>query len=171
MAPASRPRGTLALDSAGDRSVLSARGCQRGRKADGRYGGGGEIVNVTGPDDYLLHVAVADAQHLRAFVLDRLGERDEIAHLRASLIYEHQTKAAIAPISRDSAKRPRRLNRRAQPRTRVTSAVTRQLIGARESAATARGLAWQARGQALRPRARPKSQRWGSPLGGERGAA
>jgi len=57
------------------------------------------LFNVSGPADYLLHVAVPDARHLRAFVLDRLGERDEIAHLQTSLIFEHQTKAAVTPIS------------------------------------------------------------------------
>jgi DNA-binding Lrp family transcriptional regulator len=57
------------------------------------------LFNITGPDDYLLHVAVPDTQHLRAFVLDRLGERDEIAHLHTSLIFEHQSKAAITPLT------------------------------------------------------------------------
>jgi DNA-binding Lrp family transcriptional regulator len=57
------------------------------------------LFNVTGPDDYLLHVAVPDTRHLRAFVLDRLGDREEIAYLRTSLIFEHQSKAAITPIT------------------------------------------------------------------------
>jgi DNA-binding Lrp family transcriptional regulator len=57
------------------------------------------LFNLTGPADYLLHVAVPDTRHLQAFVVDQLGERDEIAHLQTSLIFEHQTKAAITPIS------------------------------------------------------------------------
>jgi DNA-binding Lrp family transcriptional regulator len=64
------------------------------------------LFNVTGPDDYLLHVAVPDMQHLRAFVLDRLGERDEIAHLHTSLIFEHQMKAAVTPIGSHQDGRP-----------------------------------------------------------------
>ena len=56
------------------------------------------LFNLAGPDDYLLHVGVSDARHLQAFVLDRLGERDEVAHLQTSLVYEHRSAASIAPI-------------------------------------------------------------------------
>jgi DNA-binding Lrp family transcriptional regulator len=59
------------------------------------------LFNVAGPDDYLLHVAVADAAHLRTFVLDRLSNRKEIAHLQTSLVYEHRSKPVVQPISAD----------------------------------------------------------------------
>jgi DNA-binding Lrp family transcriptional regulator len=56
------------------------------------------LFNLAGPDDYLLHVAVADTAQLRTFVLDRLGNRSEIAHLQTSLVYEHRTKPVVQPI-------------------------------------------------------------------------
>jgi hypothetical protein len=39
-------------------------------------------------------------------VLDQLGERDEIAHLRTSLIFEHQMKAMVTPIGSHQGGRP-----------------------------------------------------------------
>jgi DNA-binding Lrp family transcriptional regulator len=56
------------------------------------------LFNVAGPDDYLLHVGVADADHLRAFVLDRLGVRPEVAHVQTSLVYEHIVKRVVEPM-------------------------------------------------------------------------
>lgn len=56
------------------------------------------LFNVTGDDDYLLHVAVADADHLRTFVLDRLGTRPEVDHLRTAVVYQHMRKRVIEPI-------------------------------------------------------------------------
>ncbi len=84
---------------------MSSRACPSDRTAS-RPGGTLALFNLTGPDDYLLHVAVPDMQHLRAFVLDRLGERDEIAHLHTSLIFEHQMKAAVTPIGSHQDGRP-----------------------------------------------------------------
>jgi DNA-binding Lrp family transcriptional regulator len=55
------------------------------------------LFNVAGDDDYLLHVAVADAEHLRQFVLDRLGVRKEVDHVRTSLVFEHVRKGVIEP--------------------------------------------------------------------------
>jgi DNA-binding Lrp family transcriptional regulator len=70
------------------------------------------LFNVTGDDDYLLHVAVADTDHLRAFVLDRLGTRPEVDHLRTALVYQHMRKRVIEPIegldSRDAMQERRR---------------------------------------------------------------
>jgi DNA-binding Lrp family transcriptional regulator len=56
------------------------------------------LFNVTGDDDYLLHVAVADADHLRNFVIDQLGTRPEVDHLRTALVYTHIRKQVIEPI-------------------------------------------------------------------------
>jgi DNA-binding Lrp family transcriptional regulator len=56
------------------------------------------LFNVTGDDDYLLHVAVADTDHLHALVLDRLGSRPEIDHFRTSLIYKHLRRPVIEPL-------------------------------------------------------------------------
>lgn len=55
------------------------------------------LFNIAGPDDYLLHVAVTDTDHLRAFVLDRLGNRKEVGHLQTSLVYEHRSNPVLRP--------------------------------------------------------------------------
>ncbi len=54
------------------------------------------LFHVSGEDDYLLHVAVADANTLRDFVLDRLTSRPEIAHVHTSLVFEHMRSAEVA---------------------------------------------------------------------------
>jgi DNA-binding Lrp family transcriptional regulator len=55
------------------------------------------VYHVTGPVDYLLHVAVADADALRDFVLDHVVGRPEVAHAETSLIFEHVRGTAVSP--------------------------------------------------------------------------
>jgi DNA-binding Lrp family transcriptional regulator len=55
------------------------------------------VYHVTGPVDYLLHVAVADADALRDFVLDHVVSRAEVAHAETSLIFEHVRGRAVGP--------------------------------------------------------------------------
>jgi len=55
------------------------------------------VFVVAGSEDFLLHVAVADNQHLYAFVIDKLTERPEVADVRTSVIYEHLRNHAVAP--------------------------------------------------------------------------
>jgi DNA-binding Lrp family transcriptional regulator len=57
------------------------------------------LFHVTGADDYLLHVAVADTAALRRFVLDSLLNRPEIEHVQTSLIYEHQRRRPAVPLN------------------------------------------------------------------------
>ncbi|MFW5966727.1 MAG: Lrp/AsnC family transcriptional regulator [Persicimonas sp.] len=45
--------------------------------------------HIAGEYDFLLHVAVADADHLRDFALDNLTTRPEIDQLETWLIFEH----------------------------------------------------------------------------------
>jgi len=47
------------------------------------------VFAVTGRDDYLLHLAVADTHALYAFMVDRLTERSEVADFHTSVVYEH----------------------------------------------------------------------------------
>jgi DNA-binding Lrp family transcriptional regulator len=47
------------------------------------------LFHLTGEADYLLHVAVADPEHLRDVVLDRLTIRPEVAQVTTSLMFEH----------------------------------------------------------------------------------
>ncbi len=48
-----------------------------------------DVFQLAGNDDYLLHVAVRDANHLRDFVLEKITTRPEVAHLNTSLIFRH----------------------------------------------------------------------------------
>ncbi|MET9493446.1 Lrp/AsnC family transcriptional regulator [Streptomyces sp. NPDC006552] len=60
-----------------------------------------EVVSVfvlTGTDDFLIHVAVRDADHLHSVVLDKLTERQELADVRTSVIYGHLRKNVIEPM-------------------------------------------------------------------------
>ncbi|MEV4396866.1 Lrp/AsnC family transcriptional regulator [Nonomuraea sp. NPDC049607] len=50
-----------------------------------------EVLSVfvlAGGDDFLLHVAVQDLDHLHAFLLDRLSKRKEIVGFRTSVIFQ-----------------------------------------------------------------------------------
>jgi DNA-binding Lrp family transcriptional regulator len=58
------------------------------------------VFVVSGSEDFLLHVAVADNQQLYAFVIDKLTERPEVADVRTSVIYEHLRNHAVAPAAR-----------------------------------------------------------------------
>jgi DNA-binding Lrp family transcriptional regulator len=58
------------------------------------------VFVVTGGDDFLVHVAVADNERLYSFVIDRLTERPEIADVRTSVIYQHFRTRVITPDPR-----------------------------------------------------------------------
>lgn len=55
------------------------------------------LFHVAGANDFLVHVAVRDANHLRDLALDAFTRRDEVAHLETSLVFEH-TRAAAMPL-------------------------------------------------------------------------
>ncbi|MGW4093650.1 Lrp/AsnC family transcriptional regulator [Nocardia sp. NPDC004718] len=57
-----------------------------------------EIFTLTGTDDFLLHVAVRDTDHLHSVVLDKLTERKELADVRTSVVYGHLRKNVVEPI-------------------------------------------------------------------------
>jgi DNA-binding Lrp family transcriptional regulator len=60
-----------------------------------------EVVSVfvlAGGDDFLLHVAVQDLDHLHAFLLDRLSKRREITGFRTSVIYQQVQDTAPARL-------------------------------------------------------------------------
>jgi len=56
------------------------------------------VFHVTGSTDYLLHVAVANAEALRDFVLDELISLPEVAHAETSLIFEHRRGTATPSV-------------------------------------------------------------------------
>jgi DNA-binding Lrp family transcriptional regulator len=50
-----------------------------------------EVLSVfvlAGGDDFLLHVAVQDLDHLHSFLLDRLSKRKEIVGFRTSVVFQ-----------------------------------------------------------------------------------
>lgn len=47
------------------------------------------IYHVGGEHDFLIHVAVSDAESLRDLALDRFTTRPEVDHMETSLIFEH----------------------------------------------------------------------------------
>lgn len=60
-----------------------------------------EVLGVfvtSGNEDFLIHVAVPDNDHLYAFVIDRLTERAEVADVRTSIVYEHIRAATVIPV-------------------------------------------------------------------------
>jgi DNA-binding Lrp family transcriptional regulator len=62
-----------------------------------------EVLGVfvtSGSEDFLIHVAVSDNDHLYAFVIDRLTEKPEVADVRTSIVYEHIRSATVLPDSR-----------------------------------------------------------------------
>jgi DNA-binding Lrp family transcriptional regulator len=57
------------------------------------------VFVTTGPEDFLIHVAVPDNDSLYALVIDRLTERGEVADVRTSVVYEHIRNDRITPVS------------------------------------------------------------------------
>lgn len=56
------------------------------------------IYVTTGPEDFILDVAVPANTDLYAFVIDKVTERREVADVRTSIVYEHITRTDVAPI-------------------------------------------------------------------------
>lgn len=54
------------------------------------------VYHVAGATDFLVHVGVRDADHLRTVAMDALTTRREVAHVETSLIFEH-TRVPTAP--------------------------------------------------------------------------
>lgn len=48
------------------------------------------LYHVAGADDFLIHVAVRDADHLRDLALDAFTTRPEVGHIETRLIFEHR---------------------------------------------------------------------------------
>ena len=57
-----------------------------------------ELFHVTGADDFLLHIGVADTDALRDFVLDRLAVRPEVGHVESRVVYDHARRPALEPL-------------------------------------------------------------------------
>lgn len=56
------------------------------------------VFVVAGGDDFLVHVAVQDIDHLHAFLMDRFSQRREIVGFRSSIIYQHTSNQVLARL-------------------------------------------------------------------------
>ena len=57
------------------------------------------LYHIAGQSDFLVHVAVRDAEHLRNLTLDSFTTRTEVARLNTSLVYEYTRKSALPNYS------------------------------------------------------------------------
>ncbi len=60
-----------------------------------------EVYHVAGADDFLVHVAVRDADHLRDLALDAFTTRPEVDRIETRLIFEHLTRWKIPDTALD----------------------------------------------------------------------
>ena len=62
---------------------------------------------VSGNEDFLLHIAVADTDGLYSFVIDQLTQRREVADVRTSVVYEHVRPRVVEPLRERGGRQPR----------------------------------------------------------------
>jgi DNA-binding Lrp family transcriptional regulator len=61
------------------------------------------VSHVTGANDFLVHVVVRDADHLRDLAVSSFTSWPEVAHIETSLIFEHVAKGGLPDLSSSSA--------------------------------------------------------------------
>lgn len=57
------------------------------------------LSHVAGPEDFLVHVAVADTAHLQRLVLDRFTTRREVSEVQTNLLFQHVRKHRVPPTT------------------------------------------------------------------------
>lgn len=57
-----------------------------------------EVFVTSGTDDFLIHIAVKDNDHLNDFILDRLTQRREIVDVRTSVIFRHDRTTVLGHL-------------------------------------------------------------------------
>ena len=67
------------------------------------------VFVLAGGDDFVVHVAVQDVEHLQAFLLDRFSRRREIIGFRTSVVFQHSAKTVVPAVTRTSG--PSRVGR------------------------------------------------------------
>lgn len=75
------------------------------------------LYHLAGADDFLVHVAVRDADHLRDLALDAFTRRSEVARLETSLVFEH-ARPGTMPVIESKASRSEKDEKAAQKRNR-----------------------------------------------------
>ena len=76
------------------------------------------LFHVTGKFDFLVRVAVRDADHLRNLTMDAFTTRSEVSHLETHLIFEHVRKAGF-PLLVEMRAEPRAKQRPARRRRKA----------------------------------------------------
>lgn len=61
------------------------------------------LYNVSGEDDYLLHVAVRDTTHLQALILDRLTVLEQVDRCRTQIIFGEPLIGMVRPLADEAA--------------------------------------------------------------------
>lgn len=49
-----------------------------------------DVYHVAGENDFLIHVAVRDSEHLRRVVLEGITAQEEVEHVETNLIFDHR---------------------------------------------------------------------------------
>ena len=73
------------------------------------------VYHVAGQHDFLVHVGVRDANHLRDLAVDAFTSRPEVSRIETHLIFEHVPKAQM-PVLIEDDDDPARGRRRRTPR-------------------------------------------------------
>jgi DNA-binding Lrp family transcriptional regulator len=63
------------------------------------------VFHLAGRNDFLVQVAVHDVEHLRRFTLGEITDRDEVAHVETSLIFEEKRGWILPRFEGDAAER------------------------------------------------------------------
>lgn len=53
------------------------------------------VYHLGGENDFMLHVSVPDALHLRDFVFDKVTARPSVNHVETALIYDYQSSSSL----------------------------------------------------------------------------
>ncbi|MBO3101167.1 Lrp/AsnC family transcriptional regulator [Cellulomonas fengjieae] len=53
------------------------------------------VYVIAGDEDFLIHVAVPDLDHLHAFLVDRLAQRREVVSFRSQIVYQSAHKDVL----------------------------------------------------------------------------
>lgn len=62
------------------------------------------VFVLAGGDDFMVHVAVQDVEHLQAFLLDRFSRRREIIGFRTSVVFQHSANSVVTPVTPTSTR-------------------------------------------------------------------
>lgn len=65
------------------------------------------VFHVTGEHDFLVHVLLRDANHLRDLAMDAFTSRPEVAHLQTSLLFDSAHSQVLPNYLRDATAKPR----------------------------------------------------------------